>query len=427
MRLSRRSFLKSLGIAGIIGISKSLFPSWMPSLAFGQPGADQGDILIVIFLRGGMDGLSAVVPYFEAAYYDARPTQHVPEASVIDLDGRFGLHPAMLPLKELYDDGVLGVIHAAGSPNDTRSHFDAMQFMEYGTPGEKSIGTGWLGRYLQLTAERNQSPFRAIGMGQMVAQSLRGPVSPLAIKSIADFHFKGRESELVRLQQSLAALYQIDAPEDLLGSNAALVFDTAEMLQQLSAEPYTPQRGSRYPNSEFGQGLKQIAQLIKADVGLEVACIDLGGWDTHEGQGTLDGTFAGLLGELSSGLHALYTDLSEQMQGITVVAMSEFGRCLKENASAGTDHGHGNVMLLLGGGVKGRQVYCDWPTLAPAALSGGDLAVTTDYRDVLAEVLQERLGSEGEALAQIFLRHRVRQLGVLRSRWQLAGGAHARR
>jgi uncharacterized protein (DUF1501 family) len=425
MRLSRRTFIRSLGIAGIIGISKSLFPSWMPSLAFAQPRAERGDILIVIFLRGGMDGLSAVVPYFEAAYYDARPTQHVPEVSVVDLDGRFGLHPAMAPLKELYDDSVLGIIHAAGSPNDTRSHFDAMQFMEYGTPGEKSIGTGWLGRHLQLTAERNQSPFRAIGMGQMVAQSLRGPVSPLAIKSIADFHFKGRESELLRLQESLASLYQIDAPTDMLSSSAGLVFDTAEMLQQLSAEPYIPSGDSAYPDTEFGMGLKQIAQLIKAEVGLEVACIDLGGWDTHEGQGTLDGTFSQLLQELSGGLHALYTDLSEQMRDITVVTMSEFGRCLQENGSAGTDHGHGNIILLMGGGVKGGQVFSDWPTLEPESLSDGDLAVTTDYRDVLAEVLAQRLGND--QLTEIFPRHRVNQLGLLIPRWQLAGGSDARR
>lgn len=413
MLLSRRNFLKTGAALGVLGASKNLFPGWMPSLAFAN-GFDKGpgDVLVNIFLRGGMDGLSAVVPYFEGGlYYDARSSTAVPEAQLTDLDGRFGLHPAMTPLKELYDEGSFGIVHATGSPDDSRSHFDAMQFMEHGTPGKKSIGTGWLGRHLQSAAWQNHSPFRAVGIGAMVAQSLRGPVTPLAIKSIADFHFKGRESELVQLQASLAALYHVDAPLDPLGEQARLVFETVELLQDLDARGYTPAKGVAYPQSEFGMGLKQIAQLIKAEVGLEVASIDLGGWDTHEGQGTLEGTFNSLLAELSQGLYAFYSDMSEHMHNLTVVTMSEFGRRVEENASAGTDHGHGNVMFLMGGGTRGGQVFTDWPGLKREALKDGDLAISTDYRDVLAEIVKGRLMNPDVSV--VFPEHRVTPLGLI--------------
>jgi uncharacterized protein (DUF1501 family) len=416
LQFSRRNFLKSSTALGVIGASKTLFPTWMPSMAFAtELNKAPGDVLVNIFLRGGMDGLSAVVPYFEGSrYYDVRPTQAIAEANLTNLDGRFGLHPAMLPLKELYDEGSFGIVHATGSPDDSRSHFDAMQFMEYGTPGEKAIGTGWLGRHLKTAAWQNHSPFRAVGMGVMVPQSLRGPVTPLAIKSIADFHFKGRESELAQLQASLSTLYQIEAPLDPLGEQAKLVFDTVELLNDLDARGYTPVESAKYPDSEFGMGLKQIAQLIKADVGLEVASLDLGGWDTHEGQGTLDGEFNALLSELSQGLHAFYTDMSDYMKNITVVTMSEFGRRVEENGSAGTDHGHGNVMFVMGGGVQGGQVFTDWPSLNREALEDGDLAITTDYRDVLAEIVQGRLMNT--ALADIFPKHKIKPLGLITPR-----------
>ncbi|MCA9836189.1 MAG: DUF1501 domain-containing protein [Trueperaceae bacterium] len=416
MQLGRRQFLKSASSLSILGASRALFPSWMPNLAFAE-GLNKapGDVLVNIFLRGGMDGLSAVVPYFEGGlYYDRRPNLSVSEAALTDLDGRFGLHPAMTPLKELYDEGSFAIIHATGSPDDSRSHFDAMQYMEYGTPGEKNIGTGWLGRHLKSAAWQNQSPFRAVGMGTMVAQSLRGPVTPLALKSIADFHYKGRESEVTRLQQSLSSLYHTEAPLDPLGAQAKLVFETVELLQDLNALNYEPSGGASYPDSEFGLGLKQIAQLIKADVGLEVASVDLGGWDTHEGQGTLDGEFNTLLTELSQGLYAFYTDLSGYMQRISVVTMSEFGRRVEENGSSGTDHGHGNVMFAMGGGIAGGQVFCDWPGLSSDALDDGDLAITTDYRDVLAEIVQGRLLNP--AIDQIFPKHSFTPLGLVRSR-----------
>ena len=419
---SRRKFLKSAlkstAALGVVGASRALFPSWTPQLAFADAGQARGDVLVNVFLRGGMDGLSAVAPYFEAEhFFDARPTLATPEpgrGGSLDLDGRFALHSALTPLKELYDDGTFGIVHATGLVNSTRSHFDAMRFMETGRPGDKGADTGWLGRHLKTAAWHNDSPFRAVGMGGTVAESLRGPVSPLALRSIADFHFRGRESELQRLQASLSSLYSLDAPRTPLDTQAGLVFETIQLLQDMDANNYQPAAGADYPEGEFGLGLKQVAQLIKAEVGLEVACLDLGGWDTHESQGTLEGRFNRLLTELAQGLHAFYTDLGDRMNSVTVVTMSEFGRRVKENASAGTDHGHGNVMFLLGGGTLGGQVFSDWPGLAPDALVDGDLAITTDYRDVLAEVVAGRLGNP--ALADIFPGHSVSPLGLVRPR-----------
>lgn len=416
--LNRREFLSSAAALGVVGASKSIFPRWMPRLVFRAPEqTPPGDVLVCIFLRGGMDGLSVVVPFGDGAdYFDARPTQAVAEPgsggdTAVDLDGYFGLHPALTPLKEIYDEGDLAIVHATGCIDPSRSHFDAMRFMEYGTPGEKVIGTGWIGRHLQSAAWQNDSPFRAVGMGAMVPESLRGPVSPLSIQSIADFHFRGREDELARLQQSLASLYTIEAPADMLGRQAGLVFETVDILQSLDATNYQPEGGAVYPDDEFGLGLRQVAQLIKADVGLEVACIDLGGWDTHEYQGTLDGEFNSLLTTLAQGLAAFYADLDGRMQGVSVVTMSEFGRRVAENGSAGTDHGHGNVMFLMGGGVVGGQVFADWPTLALNALDDGDLAITTDYRDVLAEVVGQRLGNP--ALGQVFPNFAPTPLGLM--------------
>lgn len=420
--VNRREFLQMSGMVGVIGASQSLFPRWMPQLAFRSPermAAGRGDVLVNIFLRGGMDGLSVVAPFAEGAnYYDVRPTIAVPEPGrangAIDLDGRFGLHPTLAPLKEIYDQQHLAIVHATGSIDPSRSHFDAMTFMEAGVPGNKTLNTGWIGRHLQAAAWQNDSPFRAVGMGAMIPAALRGPITPLSIRSIADFHFRGREDELQRLQQAISSLYTIQAPTNQLERQAGLVFKTIATLDQLQATDYQPANGAQYPDDEFGLGLKQVAQLIKADVGLEVACVDLGGWDTHENQGTLAGEFNTLLTTLSNGLAAFYHDLRDYMAGVTVVTMSEFGRRAHENGSQGTDHGHGNVMFLMGGGVNGGQVHARWPGLAPEALDDGDLAITTDYRDVLAEVVSRRL--RNPALDQIFPGYRPGAVDVVKER-----------
>ena len=420
--VNRREFLQMSGMVGVIGASQSLFPRWMPQLAFRSPermAAGRGDVLVNIFLRGGMDGLSVVAPFAEGAnYYDVRPTLAVPEPGrangAIDLDGRFGLHPTLAPLKEIYDQQHLAIVHATGSIDPSRSHFDAMTFMEAGVPGNKTLNTGWIGRHLQAAAWQNDSPFRAVGMGAMIPAALRGPITPLSIRSIADFHFRGREDELHRLQQAISSLYTIQAPTNQLERQAGLVFKTIATLDQLQATDYQPANGAQYPDDEFGLGLKQVAQLIKADVGLEVACVDLGGWDTHENQGTLAGEFNTLLTTLSNGLAAFYHDLRDYMAGVTVVTMSEFGRRAHENGSQGTDHGHGNVMFLMGGGVNGGQVHARWPGLAPEALDDGDLAITTDYRDVLAAVVSRRL--RNPALDQIFPGYRPGAVDVVKER-----------
>jgi uncharacterized protein (DUF1501 family) len=403
--LSRRTFLKGMAGAAAIGVSRSLFPDWMPRLAFrpleAQISGAPGDVLVVIFLRGGIDGLSAIVPHGEGApYYDSRPTLGVRD--FIDLDGFFGLHPALEPLLAIYQQGDLGIVHATGSIDPSRSHFDAMQFMEYGIPGSRSASSGWIGRHLEAAAWANESPFRAVGMGAIVPSSLRGQVPPLALRSIASFHLQGRLDQLDAARAALASLYSTAAPADALGTQARLVFDTIDLLETLNAEAYIPAHGAVYPDDDegFGMGLRQVAQLIKADVGLEVAAVDLGGWDTHEDQGANGGYFSQHLSVLARGLAAFYADLRGYMGRITVVTMSEFGRRVEENASAGTDHGHGNFMLLLGGGVQGGRVVADWPTLHPDRLNDGDLAITIDYRDVLSEVLRHRVGAT--ALDHIF-------------------------
>ena len=401
--ISRRNLLKS----GTIAMGSLAWPAWMPRVAFAakdeQP---KGDTLVCIFQRGGMDGLNAVVPHGEKAYYAARDQIAVPQPSsgnpkaAIDLDGFFGLNPMLSPFKEIYDAKRLAIVHAAGSPDPSHSHFDAMDFMERGTPGEKSIPTGWLARYLQTAASTNKSPFRAVGMGSILQASLRGPVPATALASIAQFHLNGNPQEIAKFQQSLASLYQ---GNNFLEQEGTQTLDAIDMLAKITGSKYEPANGAKYPdNSNFGKALMAVAQLIKSELGVELACVDIGGWDTHAGEGGADGgELPRLLAELSQGIHAFYTDMGERMQRITVVTMSEFGRRLQENNSHGTDHGHGNVMFVLGGGIQGGKVYGDWPGLNKEQLYGpGDLNVTTDFRDVLGEIVKNRLGNPN--LTQIF-------------------------
>lgn len=398
--LTRRSFVRSIGLGSLT------LPAWFPRVAFSAAPSAQRDILVCIFLRGGADGLNVVVPVGDDDYYRNRPLLAIrPPGSggreAIDLDGFFGLHPSLAPLKELYDDGVLAAVQATGSPDTTHSHFDAMDFMERGTPGSKAIPTGWIGRHLASLDTGNDSPFRAVGVGSLLPASLRGPVPVTALRSIAGFHLEsrsGRETETARFEDRLSSLYAGNAWLDLQAQQ------TLEAVATLAAADPGSQgaaNGAVYPDSEFGRALRQTAQLIKADLGLEVACVDMGGWDTHAQQGRATGMMADLLAELAAGLSAFYTDLSGRMGRITVVTMSEFGRRLRENASGGTDHGHGNFMFLLGGGVRGGRVYGNWPGLAAGQLVGpGDLVITTDYRTVLAEIIERRLGNP--RLADVF-------------------------
>lgn len=418
--LSRREFV-SAASASLAGwaVAPSDVPGWFPRVAFAPAGADlRGDVLVCVFQRGAMDGLNAVVPHAEAEYYKRRPTLAIAppkpgdDTSTINLDGFFGLHPALRPLKDAWDDKALAIIQACGSPDPTHSHFDAMDYMERGTPGERQIQTGWLARHLQTMATGNTSPFRAVGIGTLLPALLRGPVQATAFRSIADFHLGGRNpnKEIARLQAELARLYTLGSSFD---GPARSTLEAIALLDKLNPGNYAPAAGVKYPDDGFGQGLKQIAQLAKAQVGLEAAAIDLGGWDTHVNQGGAEGQMARLLATLAAGLAAFYRDLGERAKRVVVVTMSEFGRRVQENGNGGTDHGHGNVMLVMGGGVNGGKVYGDWPSLAADKLvAPGDLAVTTDFRDVLGEIVQKRLAND--KLDQVFPNYRPKFRGILK-------------
>ena len=400
-QISRRDFLK---LAGSFAVAPAL-PAWMPRMAFAPQGVEPaGDILVVVFQRGGMDGISAVIPHGDPHYYENRSALAIPEPengsdkTGIDLDGFFGLHPSLRPLKDLWDEKTLALVHAVGSPDPTHSHFDAMDYMERGTPGEKSIPTGWIGRHLQTAPWQNESPFRAIGMGGVMQAALRGPIPVTTLNSISDFHLQGDVSQLTEIRARLESLYNLGSSLD---GDAVETFNAVNILDKIDVNNYTPSGGAAYPETEFGMAMKQVAQIAKAEIGLEVACVDIGGWDTHNQQGQLEGELPTLLNEFSSGLASLYHDLGDRAKNVTIVTMSEFGRRVKENASDGTDHGHGNCMFVLGGGVNGGKVYGQWPGLAPENLYEGiDLNITTDYRDVLGEVVEKRL--KNPALVDVF-------------------------
>jgi len=374
-----------------------------------------GDTLICIFLRGALDGLNTIIPQFDADYYRERPSLAIPESisgdetTAIDLDGNFGFNPALRPLLDIWEAGSLAVVHAVGSPDPTHSHFDAMDYMERGTPGEKSLATGWIGRHLQTAPWHNDSPFRAVGMGGIMPASLRGPISVTTLQSIADFHLQGKTSDLAQLQHTLSALYSLEGG---LAMEAQATIQAVDVLAQVDVSNYEPANGAIYPEGEFGLGLMQIAQLIKTEVGLEVACVDLGGFDTHVDQA---GRLAGLLTDIGAGLGAFFNDLEGSGKPYTVVTMSEFGRRLAENGNAGTDHGHGGVMFAFGPGVNGGQVYADWPGLALDKLYGpGDLEVTIDYREILGEIIASRLKNP-ENVASIFPNFEFNPRGIFKA------------
>ena len=400
--LDRREFLR---IAGLSTAPLAL-PGWSPRLAFAPPGSPpSGDVMVCVFLRGGMDGLNAVIPHFETEYYEARSRLAIAEpksgddSSAVELDDRFSLHPTLLPLLEVYQSGQLAIVHACGSPDPTHSHFDAMDYMERGTPGEKQISSGWIARHLLTAPWENESPFRAVGIGVGLQASLRGPVSAAALQSVAEFHLPGDPRGVAVLQATLSSLYELPTDEagllEGLSSQAATTFEAIDMLAALDPAGYQPSGGAEYPRGEFGAALSQVALLAKAELGLEIACIDLGGWDTHVQQGVQEGRMPQLMSSLAEGLAAFDRDMGDKMKDVTVVTMSEFGRRLEENGGGGTDHGHGGVMFVMGGGILGGRVYGEWPGLAPENLYGpGDLAITTDFRDVLGEIVQKRLGND---------------------------------
>jgi len=397
MALSRRIFLRSSGLA-MVGIGAA--PMWLQRAALAadsQSNNKRKKTMVAIFQRGAADGLNVVVPHGEQRYYDLRPTIFVPrpsaanaEDSAIDLDGFFGLHPALAPLKPLWDAKQLAIVHAAGSPDPTRSHFDAQDYMESGTPGMKATTDGWMNRALPPVSGK-ASPVRAVSLGAVLPRAMTGKNSAVAVESLSNFNV--RDAAAAKVLQSMYGASQ----DTILGGTGRETFDAVSILQSLGRTPYTPEAGARYPGGKFGESMKQIAQLIKADVGVEVAFADIGGWDHHvneTGPKASVGQLANRLGEFGASLAAFCADLGDRMEDVVVVTMSEFGRTAKENGNRGTDHGHANVMFAMGGPVKGGKVYGKWPGLGVEQLyEQRDLALTTDFRDVLSEAVSRHLGN----------------------------------
>ncbi|TDJ33037.1 MAG: DUF1501 domain-containing protein [Gammaproteobacteria bacterium] len=387
MKITRRKFLKVSGLAAAVPLAGPRI-----SLAFsGNKGSDR-DILISVYQRGAADGLNIIVPYFDGRYYDLRPTLAVdpPGApnGALDLDGSYGMHPTMTALRDIYDAGDLAVVHAAGSPHPSHSHFDAQDFMERGILEKIGAYTGWLGRYMELTSPfKADSPFRVLGMGTSVQITIRGNVAAIAMYDIDGFDLYAQEPEANAIRTALQALYPGD---DLLDVSAQQTFAAVDLLAAANPLQYAPDNGAQYPETEFSRQLMQIGQMIKADVGLEVAAIDFNGWDHHDGE---LGILPSMLQEFSNALAAFNQDMGDRMNNITLTTTTEFGRRAYENGSVGTDHGHGGVMFAMGKNVNGGQVYVDWPGLQQQQLyEQGDLDVTTDFRLVLGELLDKRGG-----------------------------------
>lgn len=403
---TRRLFLKSSGLA-MLGFGVA--PAWLGRAVYAAGRRGRNKVLVVIFQRGAMDGLNAVVPFGEERYYQLRPTLAIPRPdgtadSALDLDGFFGLHPALSPLKPIWDAGQLAIVHAAGSPDPTRSHFDAQDYMESGTPGRKSTRDGWLNRALAPRADA--SPVRAVSLGTTLARTLRGPNDAVAIDNLASFQVAGAGA-------TFESMYSATLDRVLNGAGHE-TFEAVKLIESVQKQPYAPGNGAQYPSNRLGRSLQQVARLIQAEAGLEVAFADMGGWDTHVNQAAsqpTQGQLANLLGQFAAALAAFYADLGDRMEDVAVVTMSEFGRTARENGSRGTDHGHANVMFAFGGAIRGGKVYGRWPGLAPEQLyEGRDLALTTDFRDVLGELVARQLGVAD--LEPVFPGHRPQFLGI---------------
>jgi len=413
--MNRRVFLRNSALA-MVGAGAA--PLWLErALYAGDTPFPSKKILVAIFQRGAADGLNAVVPHAEKAYYALRPTIAIPRPvstgdkrndAAIDLDGFFGLHPSLAPLKPLFDQRRLAIVDAAGSPDPTRSHFDAQDYMESGTPGVKSTESGWMNRAL-LKPVGKPSPVRAVALGATLPRTLRGGQSAVAIESLAAFQVRDAQAAL-----EFQKMYQ-DSKDPVMQATGRETFEAMSMLQSIRKQPYTPAAGADYPRAPLGESLKQIAQLIKADVGMEMAFADIGGWDHHfneVAQKSSEGQLANLLRTFGQALTAFWTDMGDRMQDIALVTMSEFGRTARENGSRGTDHGHANCMFVLGGDVKGGKVYGPWPGMEREQLyEGRDLAVTTDFRDVLGELVSRHTGNA--ALSGVFPGYQPKFLGLV--------------
>jgi len=412
---TRRIFLRNSALA-MVGVGSA--PLWLRRALYAADApSPRKKILVAIFQRGAADGLNIVVPHGEKAYYDLRPTIAVPRPAssgdqradaAIDLDGFFGLHPSLAPLKPLFDQQHLAVVDAAGSPDPTRSHFDAQDFMESGTPGLKATDSGWMNRALPKVTGK-VSPVRAVSVGPVLPRAMRGSQAALALQSIGGFQL----SNPVAVKE-FRQMY-LETKDPMLQATGRETFEAMAMLKSIRKQPYTPAGGAEYPRGRFGESLRQIAQLIKSGAGVEMAFADIGGWDHHVnelGQRASEGQLANLLREYGQALSAFWTDMGDRMADTVLVTMSEFGRTAHENGNRGTDHGHANCMFVMGGSVKGGKVYGDWPGLAPGRLyEGRDLALTTDFRDVLGELVFRHMGNT--TLDGVFPSYNPKFLGLV--------------
>jgi len=395
LRFSRRYFLKEGGIS-LVGLSA--MPAFLQRAVAATPMPNKKQ-LVVLFQRGAADGLNIVVPFSETNYYRLRPTIAIKEPKrggtdvAIDLDGYFGLHPSLAPLQPLFQKNQLAIVHAAGSPDPTRSHFDAQDFMESGTPGVKSTEDGWLDRALQSTPEEGASPFRAVAIGPNLPRMLRGTTGAIALPDLKQFKVMTQSPAMGKVVEGGFEAMYAQTVDQVLHGTGTETFEAIDLLRKADPAKYQPENGAQYPTSRLGQSLQQIGQLLKADIGVEVLFVDCGGWDNHVNEGGAQGQLSNLLRDLGGGLAAFYQDMGDRMQDVVVVTLSEFGRTAKENGNRGTDHGHANCMFIMGGDVKGGQVYGHWPGLADHQLNDGrDLALTTDFRYVVGEVLTKHVG-----------------------------------
>ena len=397
--MDRRYFLKSSGIALASFGLMSVAPNFLQQFANAQTVIKTGKkkTLIVIFQRGAVDGLNMVVPHGDSDYYNLRRTIAVAKPNqtdgAVNLDGYFGLNPTLKPFEKLWQSKQLAIVHSAGSPNNTRSHFDAQDYMESGTPGNKGTRDGWLNRILQTSANKQDSPFRSLAMTQQVPRSLIGKYPTIAMTNLADFSIKAGVYS-TNVQGGFESVYD-QTTKDSLGEAGKETFEAVNYLKQANPSQYKAENGAVYPTTPFGRSLLQIGQMVKAGIGLEVAFAEVGGWDTHVNEGNGRGQLANLLRDFGQSIAALTTDLGKRMDDVVILTMSEFGRTAKENGSRGTDHGHANAMFVIGNSVKGGKVYGDWKGLSPTGLNEGrDLAVTTDFRDVFAEIALKHLGNK---------------------------------
>ncbi|MGC1268720.1 MAG: DUF1501 domain-containing protein, partial [Candidatus Acidiferrum sp.] len=395
LKFSRRYFLKQGGVA-MIGLSA--MPAFLQRAVAATPMPNKKQ-LVVLFQRGAADGLNIVVPFGEPNYYRMRPSIAIPQPknggndAAIDLDGFFGLHPSLAPLEPLFHQNQLAIVHAAGSPDPTRSHFDAQDFMESGTPGLRATDDGWLNRALGTVPEENASPFRAVAMGPNLPLMLRGSAAAIALPDLKQFKVLAQSPKAGEVVEGgFEAMYAQTVDQALHGTGTE-TFEAIDLLRNADPAKYQPENGAEYPKNKLGQSVQQISQLLKANIGAEVLFVDCGGWDNHVNEGGSQGQLSNLLRDLGQSLAAFHQDMGDRMQDIVFVTMSEFGRTAHENGNRGTDHGHANCMFVMGGDVKGGHVYGKWPGLDDHQLNEGrDLALTTDFRSVVGEVLTKHIG-----------------------------------